>query len=117
VDGEAIAWNHFTRAAELGWIEGHVGRGYLLLTKACRLRDEQNQPAAAEECFREAMKELTLALASPQGMTRNRAYGLRSSVYYNLGDLEACTRDSAASQEATDFTLTDPRATGAELFR
>jgi hypothetical protein len=116
---EASAWEHFERAVALGWVEGHIGKGKLLLSKGFRERDESGDPAAAVDLFRRAVAELTTALASPAAVSRRRAIGIRASVHYNLGDEVAFLHDRA--EEKTIIVdesgqMADSRATGGDLF-
>jgi len=117
LEHHAEAWDHFARATELGWVEGHVGKGQMLFDRGCRLRDEARDTEGAKRCFEEALAELALALTSTSRV-QGRAMLIRSGVHYALGDMEACARD--ARLEGIVPTVapreTDPRATGAELY-
>lgn len=109
---KAAAWNHYTRAVELGWVEGHIGRGFMFF--------DNDQPGAVEDeedeapRLREAVRELTLGFGSPSAHSRKRALSIRSSVWYHLGDIEACKRDKAADRALVvteeERTGPDPRA-------
>jgi hypothetical protein len=70
--------------------------------------------------LRQAIDELTAGLASPSVFSRKRALSIRSSVHYNLGDLEACERDNAEERALVRSDAerdADPRATGGELYQ
>lgn len=117
---EVAAWCHFDKAINCGWVEGHIGKGSLLLNRGLYLRDEEKRTAEAAECFRQALAELTTALASPSLFSRKRALGIRASVYYNLGDLASMELDHKAEKALTGNVKVnepDPRATGSELYQ
>lgn len=131
VEHHKDAWEHFSQTVTLGWVEGHIGRGSMLLTEACRLRDEAgiavpaadykggDLPEPVVACLREAIAEMTVGLTSSAAASKVRALSLRSSAYFNLGDLDACMRDATALRSpvaGVSVEDTDPRATGAELF-
>jgi hypothetical protein len=118
VEHHPAAWDHFDRAAALGWAEGHIGRGDMLMARAFRLRDAGGSPADVADGFRAAVAELSAGLASPAAKSRCRALSLRGSAYFNLGDLAAFERDAAAARAVAVVILdSDPRATGSELYR
>ena len=115
---EPSAMEHFETAVRLGWVEGHIGKGSVLLSLGFQARNE-HRPAVAAELFRQSVVELTTALSSPAPFSRRRAVGLRASVHYNLGDHTAFLQDRAQEKGIvvgeTDREA-DPRATGSELY-
>jgi hypothetical protein len=92
------ALEHFDAAVQAGWAEGHIGKAWILLKRGFRLRDYDHQPEAAAERFWESIAEATAGLASPAVAAQRRAYSVRASGYYNLGDVAAAAQDNAACE-------------------
>lgn len=116
---EPTAMEHFESAIRLGWVEGHIGKGSVLLSLGFRARKQENGSAAAADLFRQSVLELTAALSSPAPFSRRRAVGLRASVHYNLGDQAAFLQDRAQEKGIVvgeSARHADPRATGGELY-
>ena len=116
---EPTALKHYEAAVRLGWVEGHIGKGSVLLSQGFRARDYENRPEAAVDLFRQSVAELTKGLSSPAPFSRRRALGLRASVHYNLDDHAANQQDRAQEKGIVvgdSAQQTDPRATGGELF-
>ena len=116
---EPTAMEHFEAAVRLGWVEGHIGKGSLMLSLGFRARKQENGSTAAAELFRQSVVELTAGLLSPAPFSRRRAVGLRASVQYNLGNTPAFLQDRAEEKGIVvgeSDRQTDLRATGGELY-
>ncbi|MCE9563256.1 MAG: hypothetical protein K8U57_14525 [Planctomycetes bacterium] len=118
IEYHGAAWDHFTKAIESGWVEGHTGRGSMLFDKACQCNDEGHSNEA-RKYFGEAVRELTLAVTSPAPFSKRRALSLRGDAYFHLGDLDSRARDRAAEKElprSDEPGKTDERARGVEQY-
>ncbi len=114
---EAAAWDHYVRAVECGWVEGHIGKGNMLLERAMVCKEEERHDDAVKQ-LRDAVTELTAGIGSPAPASRRRALNIRGDVHFHLNDTAARLRDRAEENAlpAFDPAQTDPRATGQELY-
>jgi hypothetical protein len=92
------AWRHFEQAVAKGWVEGHIGMGFVLLLEGLALFEDDAITSAAESLLRRAVTELGMALTSPAPASRKRALSLRSDALYHLGDVEGSERENEAER-------------------
>lgn len=115
---QSVAWEHYSRAIACGWVEGHIGRGRMLLDRGLQAKEEGRSEDASQH-FRDAVVELTAGLTSPAPASQRRALSIRGDVHFHLGDTAARVEDRAAEKRVSaeiDATQTDPRATGGDQY-
>jgi hypothetical protein len=115
---QSLAWEQYSRAIACGWVEGHIGRGSMLLDRGLRAKEDGRSEDASQH-FRDAVLELTTGLTSPAPASQRRALSIRGDAYFHLGETAARAEDRAAEKRlsaAQGAVQTDPRATGGDQY-
>ncbi len=113
---QSVAWEHYSRAIACGWVEGHIGRGLMLLDRGLQAKEEGRSEDASQH-FRDSVVALTAGLTSTAPASQRRALSIRGDAYFHLGETAARAEDRAAEKRLSAAQVavqTDPRAIGGD---